>query len=71
MAERPLLALPNPQAGNAPSGHGGASALRRPTDAEQVATSGPVFKRLPRDAGATFDGVMTLATIRRALRRIA
>jgi hypothetical protein len=59
MAERPLLALPNPQAGNAPSGHGGASALRRPTDAEQVATYGPVFKRL-RETLARPDGVMTL-----------
>ena len=59
MAERPLLALPNPQASTAPPGHGGASALRRPTDAQQVATYGPVFKRL-RETLARPGGVMTL-----------
>jgi hypothetical protein len=59
MAERPLLALPSPQAGTAPAGHGGASPLRRPTDAQQISTYGPVFRRL-RETLARPGGVMTL-----------
>lgn len=59
MAERPFLALPSPQAGTAPPGHGGAARLRLPTDAQQISTYGPVFKRL-RETLARPGGVMTL-----------
>jgi hypothetical protein len=65
MAERPLLALPSPQAGAAPPGHGGAARLRLPTNAQQISTYGPVFKRL-REALARRGGVMTLRDDRAA-----
>lgn len=46
MAKRPLLILPTPESIAPPEGPRGGGRLRLPTKGSQVATFGPVFKRL-------------------------
>lgn len=51
MAKRPLLILPTPEKIAPPKGHGGGGGLRLPTKGGQLATFGPIFKRLRKVLG--------------------